>query len=69
MGYGMTGKLCRKGFAKEYDVDNICFILSFVQNTRTCDKRRDHVNLSKQEIIILNNDYIIYKSVLDIDVF
>ena len=31
MGYGMTGKLCRKGFAKEYDVDNICFILSFVQ--------------------------------------
>ena len=37
MGYGMTGKLCTKGLAKEYDVDNICYILSLVHNTRTCD--------------------------------
>lgn len=35
MGYGLTGKLCIKGSSKEYDVANICFILSFVQNTRT----------------------------------
>ena len=47
MGYGVTGKLCMKGFAKEYDVDNMCFILSFVQNIGHVIAT-DHSNLIKQ---------------------